>query len=75
MPAKIFGDLTTNGPTTDLEHAEDTLDDVHLADDSQAVVVDGDICSGDVPLLSSHNLEVEVLGDTSVAVTTQGCDN
>ena len=38
-PAKIFGDLTTNGPTTDLEHAEDTLDDVHLADDSQVVVV------------------------------------
>ena len=38
-PAKIFGDLTTNGPTTDLEHAEDTLDDVHLADDSQVVIV------------------------------------
>ena len=36
---------------------------------------DGDICSGDVPLLSSHDLEVEVLGDTCVAVTTQGCDN
>ena len=36
---------------------------------------DGDICSGDVSLLSSHDLEVEVLGDTCVAVTTQVCDN
>ena len=74
-PAKISGDLsnsdvaTTNGLTNDLKHTEDALDDMHLVDDSQ-VVMNGDICSGDVPLLSSHDLEVEVLGDTCVTVTT-----
>ena len=76
-PAKNSGDLsdsdvaTTNGPTTDLEDAEDTLDDRHSVDDSQVVVVD-DICSGDASLLSSHDLEVDVLGDTCVTVTAQG---
>ena len=56
-PAKNSGDLsdsdvaTTNGPTTDLEEAEDTLDDTHSVDDSQVVVVDN-ICSGDASLFS-----------------------